>query len=214
MNAVRKKLNSRCGVSVVLALLFLLVAAMVSVVILDASVTTAKRMRDDVEWEQDNLTLTSAGNLFKECISSTTCTVTTTTDLTTEVSEITVTASGPMSEIARNAVSIVNSSGREYIGSFTINTDDTSGVFKTVTVTYTLLPDQAELEGIDNEQHRKDSYKISAVLTLEDSDQKLFITGYRSITQSPPETNDGINRIKTDEVEWTSVILSTKEGVE
>lgn len=214
MNAVKKKLNSRRGASVIFALLFLMVAAMVSVVILDASVTTTKRLRDDTDWEQDNLTLTSAGKLVRECLANTSCTVVTTTNNETKVSTVAVTAEGPLGDIAGNALQKVNDFSDAYSGSFKVTPDDDSGVFREVTVSFTVLPDQAELAGIDSENHRKDSYKVSAALTLEGSEQKLFITAYRSITQSPPETNDGVNTIKTDNVEWTSVVLSTKEGGE
>ena len=214
MNAVKRKLNSKKGASLIFALLFLMVATMVSIVILDASVTTTKRLKDDTDWEQDNLTLTSAGKLVRECLSDTTCTVTTTTNTETGNSECEVTASGPLADIVSVALQNVNDRGASCSGSFTV-TPDTADAFRPVTVNYTVLPDQEALEGLENnEQHRKDSYKISAVLTMVNSEQKLFITAYRSITQSPPVTSVGTNLIKTDNVEWTSVILSTKEGGE
>ena len=214
MKALKNKLNSRSGASIIFALLFFLVAAMVSIVILDASVTTAKRLSDDTVWEQDNLTLTSAGKLLKGCFADTTCTVTTVTEIASESTECTVTAQGPLAEILSVAVRKANDRSDAFSGTFTVSVDEESSVFKNVTVKYTIMPDQEELEGIDNENHRKDSYKFSAELTLEGSDQKMFLTAYRSIKQSAPATSDGEYLTKTDFIEWTSVTLSTKEDSE
>lgn len=68
MNAIRKKLHSRSGASMLMALLLLLVAVMVSVVILSAASSAAKSVRSDREQQQTYLTVSSAAELMRDCI--------------------------------------------------------------------------------------------------------------------------------------------------
>ncbi|MBQ9545150.1 MAG: hypothetical protein IJV00_08490 [Clostridia bacterium] len=200
MNAL-KKLRSRKGAAVIYALLFLLTATMVSVLILDASVTTAKRLHDDKVWEQDYLSLTSAGKLIKECLENTLCNVTTGTNSETGLPEITVSAQGPFAGIIENAVRRAVASGGSdpYHSAFTIDPEDASGIFRPVSADFSIIPDQTEIPGGAPE----DSYKISAVLTYEGSDMKLYLTASASRQSEPP----------TDHISWR-VTMSTKEGAE
>ena len=64
MKRIQKKLHSRSGASILLALLMMLVAAAVSAVIVSASVTTAKRVHDDGGQTQNYLTVNSASRLI------------------------------------------------------------------------------------------------------------------------------------------------------
>ncbi len=66
MKRAAEKLHSRRGASLFYALLLFLVASMVSVVILSASVTAVKRMNDDREREQKYLLLASAARQIKK----------------------------------------------------------------------------------------------------------------------------------------------------
>ena len=66
MERIRQKLHSRRGVSILLALLLMLVAAMVSVVIVGASLTAAKRVNDDRAQEQAALSISSAAKVMVE----------------------------------------------------------------------------------------------------------------------------------------------------
>ena len=63
---IRKKLHNRSGASLSYALLFLLVATMVSMVIINASVTSAKSVQNEKEVRQAQLTLNSAAKLIRE----------------------------------------------------------------------------------------------------------------------------------------------------
>lgn len=76
MQLLKNKLASERGVSMLVALLFFLVAFMVTVVILDASVTTVKRLSDERDQEQNYLTVTSAARLIRQCLEESTCTIT------------------------------------------------------------------------------------------------------------------------------------------
>ena len=69
MNRFRRKLHSRRGISILLALLLMLVAAMVSAVILSASVTAAKRVHDDRAQEQDFLSVSSGARFLLDTLS-------------------------------------------------------------------------------------------------------------------------------------------------
>ena len=68
MGQITDKLRDRGGVTILMALFALLVAAMVSMVILGAAVTTVKQAKGSQEHEQNTLALQSAGNLIAENI--------------------------------------------------------------------------------------------------------------------------------------------------
>ncbi|MBO6214781.1 MAG: hypothetical protein J6N76_04505, partial [Lachnospiraceae bacterium] len=69
---IRKKLHNRSGASLSYALLFLLVATMVSMVIINASVTSAKSVQNERDSRQAQLTLNSAAKLIREELYGTT----------------------------------------------------------------------------------------------------------------------------------------------
>ncbi len=79
MNALRKKLHSSRGASMLMALLLLLVAMMVSITLFTAAMTGYKTIRNDHESEQAVLTLSSAAELFRDAIARTECKTTFTT---------------------------------------------------------------------------------------------------------------------------------------
>lgn len=87
MGRIREKLNSQSGVSFLLALLAFLVAAMVSVTIVAAAVTTVKRVNSDRESQQAQLTLISAAQLVRDEMEETRYIITTTTTETTTIGE-------------------------------------------------------------------------------------------------------------------------------
>lgn len=63
MKRAIKKLHSRRGASILLALFLMLVATMICAVIISAAATAANRVHDDRGEEQDLLSITSAGKL-------------------------------------------------------------------------------------------------------------------------------------------------------
>lgn len=64
MERIKRKLHSRRGASILLAMLLMLVATMVCAVIISASLTAAKRVSDDRTQEQASLSIGSAGRLM------------------------------------------------------------------------------------------------------------------------------------------------------
>ena len=66
MERIKKKIQSQSGASVLCALRAFLVAAMVSVTIVAAAVTTVKRVNSDREAQQAQLTLISAAQLVRD----------------------------------------------------------------------------------------------------------------------------------------------------
>ena len=75
INNAKEKLNSKEGISILFALMFLLIASMVAVTILAASTTTAKRISDDKARTQDSLALRSAVEYFSKQLADTTVTL-------------------------------------------------------------------------------------------------------------------------------------------
>ena len=68
MLRIGKKLHSRRGASILLALMFLLVATMVSSVVLSAALTAARRVDDDRNTEQEYLAVSSAAKYLTQAL--------------------------------------------------------------------------------------------------------------------------------------------------
>lgn len=73
MTALRKKLHTSRGATMLMALLLLLVAMMVSITLFTAAMTGYKTIRNDHESEQAVLTLSSAAELFRDAVMHTDC---------------------------------------------------------------------------------------------------------------------------------------------
>lgn len=68
MNAAKRKLQSRQGASMLMALLLMLVALMVSAVILSAAISAVVDLRAQKESQQAYLTASSAAQLFRDSV--------------------------------------------------------------------------------------------------------------------------------------------------
>ena len=68
MNAARKKLKSRSGATILMALLFFLVAAMVSAVIISAATTATKTVKTRRDNQQAYLTCSSAAEYLRDLL--------------------------------------------------------------------------------------------------------------------------------------------------
>ena len=64
MQAIRRKLNSQRGASMLMALLLMLVGIMVSAVIISAATSAAVNKRSEKELQQAYLAVSSAAELF------------------------------------------------------------------------------------------------------------------------------------------------------
>ena len=195
-----KKLNSNSGATFLWALLYMLVALMVCVTILDDSVTAAKQMNDDAEWEQDHLTIASAGELFGDALSKTKCVIKTTTASNGTITDISIESEGPLKEVSEKIVDDLVRRG-DGEGEITLNSGDNH---KVVNVQYEILP-----ETIDEDISR--SYRIDAVLTMENSEHKLYLTAYNSAGIAVQTEKQGDQTITTKTIRWSSVHYSTKK---
>ena len=184
-NRIKAKLNSRKGASIIFALMFLLLASAVTVSIIDAAVTTAKRVNDDKVHTQDYLVLKSAAELFEvELRRSPVTVVKTSTELfINDVSqgesapEITYECTGPLC----NAILPVFKNA--YEGHYTSNGEkltvhasggEMGSIFKDVIIEFKLLPEAAD--GGEGGTNSANSYKILAKFYLADKSQYLYMT--------------------------------------
>lgn len=108
MARVNEKLHSRRGASILIAMILLLVASMVSIVIISASLTATHRAKSEREYTQKTLYVQSAAELLKACLKNTAVTVSqTVTEYEGEepaVGAVEYSGSGVLGEIMRAAV--------------------------------------------------------------------------------------------------------------
>ncbi len=132
MGALRKKLNSTRGASILFALLLLVIAAAVSATILSAAVTATTRGVSDRAFTQNRLLLMGVGGQLRECLEETTVTMTATVTRQQEVQnevevlsdvytcgEATCSAEGPLKNTVGEALKTairrgVSSSGNRF----------------------------------------------------------------------------------------------------
>lgn len=205
MQSIKKKLHSQSGVSFLFALLAFMVAAMVSVTIVTAALTSIKRVYNDREDQQQHLTLTSAAQLVRDEMLATTY----------EKKEIisvsgpakpttTVTVSGVFSSEMKKAIEYVNNFGQSSgtVGDYT-STSDTAftvavtGVTDPVTVNFTMKSEGEE------------KYNVVFTFTLKDSGETLFLKMNRKIVNtSGSESN---TTTKTTTIKWENPIINGLE---
>lgn len=201
------------GASMIYALLFMLVATMVSVVLLVASSTAVARIHAEQERTQSMLALRSAGDAVRGSLLSAECSIVTRTVIESGASTTSVTTpddDNPLDVELRSALAqVVN--GLAHEGSFVVSVPDSADAGKLagtqVAVSYTMEPKEEE----DSES--ADAYKIVATLSLDGCNERLFLTAMRAASTAPiPVTEDGVTT-KTEKVNWDDVVLTTKEGV-
>lgn len=199
----KRKLHSQSGASLLFALLFFLVAAMVSIVALDAAVTTVKRLTDDVHWEQDYLSLASAARLFRQALADSSCTLTIVTEYTgggegTDAApgepSYSVSADGPLSGPSEEQEGPLEYMISSFFQKETFNTDPPAPP-KTETFTISAgegLRDvdvQWTMDGYSSTISH--SFQIKAVFQCEDDGwtrQKLYLTADADIATTGPMT--------------------------
>ena len=111
---IKKKLKSTDGVTILFALLGFMVAAMVSITIITAATSMAKRVHSDTAEEQTHLTLTSAAELVEAEMEKTTYTLVTKSEGGKTIE--TGTAEGTFGEEMEKLIGIVNQwyAGEDY----------------------------------------------------------------------------------------------------
>lgn len=219
MKQVKAKLHSQRGVSILFALLLFLVASMVSVVILDAAVTSAYRIHDDREEEQQYLAVSSAGTLLRDVLQSTICTVAE----DERWSKPDYTVASELADPIQAAVKRVYESGLEKEFTVTLGATPVDGkkVFGTTTARLTFSRGNRG-GGVFN------NIRVDGEITMEGSSQKLFLTGWSMVdrqntwwesetsTSTDPETGEEVEDTTyywhTETVlKWDPITLSTQK---
>ena len=205
--ASRNILTDERGASVLYALLFLLVAIMVSVTVINAAVTTAHRVSDDKAWKQERLTLDSAGDVMVGMLRNTTFTVRTTSPGGAFEEAEVLEKDGPLADILEPAVI---ATAQHHMGviddpdSFEIEADG----FDKVTVSYEM--DSEEVDIITGETHPQDRYRITAILQTEDGEQRLFVEAYQSNAAPVETTQDEGETTITETIQWSDIKTGTR----
>lgn len=226
MHRLYQKLNSKSGVSILIALVLFLIASMVSVVVIHASLTAIKRVQDDKKREEELLTVSSAARLLEKAIKASDVTVTevhTETETFTEGGESTVpppsdtTNYSPSGRLGK-LLEVLVKDGFPANETYVVTVDPDWGDEETLpacTFTFTVKPYDASYED------STDSYKIEGVVETAGSRQKVFLTAWIPITPVPEITHDnkedqesGVSVKKTVERRvtryvWSGVELTT-----
>lgn len=210
------------GASLLYGLMFLLVASLVSALVLNASTTALERAHSDQKHQQDNLTLTSAANLVRDCLENTRFKVTTVTDKNTSVRVANVelvSGTGQFADVLLDSMKIASGENALYAGP----TDATGRSFKMsveatganalngseVLVDYSIARKLYDIEPGEDDT----SYRIKAALTLEGSNEMLFLEGLCRGARAPESTSTATTITEVEEVYWDTVNVSTQGGV-
>lgn len=192
MRAIKAKLHSRQGVSILFAILLLLAGSMVSMVILNAATTAAQRSHDDRVRQQETLTLNSASGLVRDLLGEVNCTITDSTR-DPEGGGIWISGLGGLSSEWEPVVRYVyNRSGASGERTLSIVPDAIGGESpEKVTFTYTISAD----------------YRVEGTFTLEGSQRKLYL-------KAPAEVDDSGSYYDSRTVYYTVHDPETNEDVE
>ena len=217
MQSIRQKLNSRRGVSILLALMLFLAAAMVVAVILSAAVTAAKRVDDDRRQRQEQLAADSAAKMILSCVEDSSVTVTiVTTSVEGEddiVSSPAYAGSGPLGFALCEAVEKLSATGGPY--TVTITPDDL-GTEELTPATLTFTMTRFDSDGITSVE----KFLVNGTVSVNAGAQKVYLTawvpdpeGDTAVTHENGETPEGASYTVTTSVQrltWV-VDLSTEE---
>ena len=208
-----QKLNSRRGVTLVYALLLFLVAAMVSLVILQGALTTARRVHSEKQSEQAWLTLNSAAQLMRDELQSSTCTITTTKTTYawgTTTSSTTYSPDGPLGSLLQKAVESADDQSRAYTAD-TLTVTAADNLLDPVSVQLTLQPCSVDWTAADAENN----YRVTAVFSMDGEEQQLYLTLTAKRTTSS-STSTSKYGTKTDTVTqtlgWENGTISNTEA--
>lgn len=213
MKRAVEKLHSRRGASLIYALLLFLVASMVSVLVLSASVTAVKRLNDDRKQEQEYLLLSSAARLIKKHMESSMVTITTTTceyidGRSPDTVDVAYENEGVLGEALENAVRDRNglSPLEKTDGSITVVTGNAGDA------DFDSLQRNAELKfSMKTKRGEEKDYPISGTVQLQSGSQKIYFSAYVSnLTYRPPSRPP---LLETHDI-TTTVTITTEDGKE
>ena len=175
MRRIRQKLNSQGGASILIALLFFLVAVMVAAVITSAALTAVKRVRDDQDAQQEYLTLQSAAKVLEPILEESWFAI-------TEL-EGTDSQEEPYSKTEYECGGLLGKQIQKAVQYFEAFPNDASGLFTTyeATVTPALRQEETIMASatltfrILKDQKAENQYSIDGTLKLGETSRKLFL---------------------------------------
>ena len=180
MQALHKKLHSRRGASILMALLLLLVAVMVSAVIIASAVSSAMTVKSDRLQQQAYLTVSSAAKLMRDDLANCGYEHVVTKSYSSDynrsndsdgniISDKTTSGNGTFAEIISDAISQVDTYAKAFDEKYIIS----AGGFDDVTAEITL------------EKDSKDSskYNLTVLLTggTEPNECRMYLTASGNI---------------------------------
>lgn len=210
MERMKKKIQSQSGASFLFALLAFLVAAMVSVTIVSAAVTTVKRVNSDRDAQQAQLTLISAARLVRDEMEKTRYVITTKETTTTTTGEngeeITITettidksAVGTFKAEMQAAVEHVDTYSIPYSNpgskAFTIQTADLDNI-KTVDVSFDMKAEEGE------------KYHLVFTLWIDGTEETLFLKMSSPGIKYVGTVVEGNTKTITDEICWENGVIN------
>lgn len=204
-HCIKKKLHSESGASFLLALVVFLVASMVAVTIVAASMTALKRVHSDREAEQKRLALTSAAQFVRDEMINTKCIKkTVVTDNGSEVStDYSFSHNGSFGLEMENAVKHVDLSLDSYRRSDAFQLDVTGLNMPEVTAT------------IYMEWEDTLRYDVTFTLEVEGSKETVYLKmdGSAEQTGFVQDTNNGVTTTEYTIV-WKNPIISSLGGTD
>lgn len=213
MTALRKKLHTSRGATMLMALLLLLVAMMVSITLFTAAMTAYKTIRNDHESEQAVLTLSSAAELFRDAVMHTDCKTVFTSyywdaNYTNHIETQTQTQiTGDLSDILEKMVTSLSQTQTTYTTACTVTAEG----YAPVDVAFSAKRSQWENDS------RVYTYSITAVFTGtfagEERRMVLTMTGTPQMDTQTSGQLENNRYVKTDTftLKWSDAQISRKE---
>lgn len=226
MLKLKNKLNSETGASLLIALLFFIISAMVSVVIVSAASTAVKRLQNDNTVEQEMLSINSGARLIEEQIENVSC-----SRIEVEVYEdgvyketltsYTADVSSPLSVCFKKCISRIDSFEADQLSSkITLTHPDIEGshILENVYFQFLMIYDEGDVS-------ESSKYSITGTIGYGDASIKRQVYFNAKATQSEsvdpdavtfinnPETGISIRHVERKKVTtytWENVNLSTK----
>lgn len=213
MQAIRRKLNSQRGASMLMALLLMLVGIMVSAVIISAATSAAVNKRSEKEQQQAYLAVSSAAELVRDDFQSLTgrykdvTTTVTDTDGTTTTTNDTIKATCAVGDMIND------------IGAWFIGKNTTSPYANTYAKTYTFSVDGYEdvsaeiLVSVDTGSDGSSKvYNLTATFTNGvDSEHPcrmvLTMEGKLAEERTSGDAGSGSTQVVTQTLEWNKAKL-------
>lgn len=207
MQAIRKKLNSQRGASMLMALLLMLVGIMVSAVIISAATSAAVNKRSEKEQQQAYLAVSSAAELVRDDFQSPTgrykdvTTTVTHTDGTTTTTKDTIKATCAVGDMIND------------IGAWFIDVNTTTPYAKTYTFSVDGYEDvSAEiLVSIDTGSDGSSKvYNLTATFTNGASSEhpcRMVLTMEGKLAEERTSGDTGSTQVVTQTLEWNKAKL-------